>query len=163
MLQWYLSYRADPRALPLADRHYNRQKIGSSQFVPPGRCLVLLNRTQDAVWTTSYPYAQYVKHAWAGAWVNSLFRNESTVRASRLILEAIAISRSKFDLPALGMISFVDPVHVPPVKRRGQTIYGYCYLMAGFQHVGFTKDGKWTWQLLPSQMPDPLPLPMAWD
>lgn len=32
---WRLSWRADPRALPLADRHYNRQKIGSAQFVPP--------------------------------------------------------------------------------------------------------------------------------
>lgn len=161
--QWYLSHRADPKALPLADRHYNRQKVGSPQFVPPGRCLVLLNRTRQAVWTTSYPYAQYVKHQWAGAWVNSLFRNESTCRASDLIREAVAISRSKFDVPDLGIISFVNPNCVPAVKRRGQTIYGYCYLKAGFTHVGFTKDGKWTWQMLPGQMPDPLPLPQAWD
>ena len=26
---WQKSNRADPRCLPLADRHYNRQKIGS--------------------------------------------------------------------------------------------------------------------------------------
>lgn len=38
---WRLSWRADPRARPLADRHYNRQRIGAAQFVPPGRCLVL--------------------------------------------------------------------------------------------------------------------------
>ena len=42
---WRLSYRADPRTRVLADRHYNRQKIGAAQFVPPGACLVL--RTID--------------------------------------------------------------------------------------------------------------------
>lgn len=40
MSVWALSHRADARALPIADRHYNRQKIGSPQFVPPGRCVV---------------------------------------------------------------------------------------------------------------------------
>src|SRR6266496_775871 len=64
---WLLSYRADPRALRLADRHYNRQKVGSAQFVPPGRCLVLLTEAADALWVTSYPLAEYVQHAWAGA------------------------------------------------------------------------------------------------
>ena len=38
---WSLSNRADPFARDIADRHYNRQKIGSPQFVPPGRCVVL--------------------------------------------------------------------------------------------------------------------------
>ncbi len=37
---WHISHRADPFARDIADRHYNRQKIGSPQFVPPGRCLV---------------------------------------------------------------------------------------------------------------------------
>lgn len=38
---WRLSYRADPITRAIADRHYNRQKPGTAQFVPPGRCLVL--------------------------------------------------------------------------------------------------------------------------
>lgn len=38
---WQLSDRADPEARRIADRHYNRQKPGTPQFVPPGRCLVL--------------------------------------------------------------------------------------------------------------------------
>jgi hypothetical protein len=41
-LIWKLSNRADPVAVAIADRHYNRQKVGTPQFVPPGRCLVLL-------------------------------------------------------------------------------------------------------------------------
>jgi len=65
---WQLSHRADPKARDIADRHYNRQKIGTPQFVPPGRCLVLFGEsaTGRALWITSWPFAEYVRHAWAG-------------------------------------------------------------------------------------------------
>jgi hypothetical protein len=66
---WWTSHRADPRARVLADRHYNRQSVGTTHFVPPGRCLVLLTKQADALWVTSWPFAEYVKHAWAGAWI----------------------------------------------------------------------------------------------
>ena len=150
---WTLSHRADVNALPLADRHYNRQKIGSPQFVPPGRCLVLL--CDGALWVTSWPFAQYVRHAWPGAWVNSLFRKECAGQASTLIREAIAATRSVWTPPDLGIITFVDAKHVPGTRVRGKLIYGYCYLKAGFKHVGFTKGGLWAWQMLPSEMPEP--------
>ena len=150
---WLKSSRSDPEALPLADRHYNRQKIGSPQFVPPGRCIVLLSDCKHALWVTSWPFAQYVKHAWAGAWVNSLFRSEKAGVASELILQAIALTRTIWTPPELGIITFVSPKHVPPVYRRGIAIYGYCYLKAGFTHVGFTKGGLWAWQMLPEHMP----------
>ena len=38
---WEKSNRFDRRAREIADRHYNRQKPGTPQFVPPGRCCVL--------------------------------------------------------------------------------------------------------------------------
>src|SRR3546814_9775325 len=78
-----------PEGVKIADRHYNRQKIGSPQFVPPGRCAVLINTKSPSLWVTSWPFAQYVKHAWAGAWVNSLFRHEGQELASDLILDGI--------------------------------------------------------------------------
>src|SRR5207237_4162027 len=96
---WMESHRADPRALPLADRHYNRRKVGSPQFVPPGRCVVLLTAKADALWVTSWPFAEYVRHAWAGAWVCSLFRNESSALSSELITEAVAATRFLFGDP----------------------------------------------------------------
>jgi hypothetical protein len=154
-MRWHLSHRADPRALPIADRHYNRQKVGSPQFVPPGRGVVLL--AAKAVWVTSWPYPEYVRHDWPGAWVNSLFRNEGEGMASELIREAVAATRAEWEPPDLGMVSFVDPKKVPPAYRRGEPIYGYCYLKAGFRHVGFTKGGLWAWQLLPEDMPTPSP------
>jgi hypothetical protein len=159
-LIWRKSFRADPLALPLADRHYNRQKVGAPQFVPPGACLVFLSACQRAVWVTSWPKAEYVKHAWAGAWVNSLFRSEGAGIASTLIRHAVAATRSLWAPPPLGIVSFVDPEKVKPTYRRGQAIYGYCYLKAGWKHVGFTAGGLWAWQQLPAEMPDPAPLPI---
>lgn len=69
----YRSYRADPLAKPLADRHYNRQHPESKNFVPPGRCVVLLTENADALWVTLAPLAQYVRHQWAGAWTCTCF------------------------------------------------------------------------------------------
>lgn len=154
-MKWRVSNRFDPEPRELADRHYNRRKVGSPQFVPPGRCLVL--KQEKAAWITSYPFAEFVRHAWAGAWVNSLFRNESEDRASDMIREAVAATCFRWTPPALGMVTFVDPKKVPPTRVRGEKIWGFCYLKAGFQHVGFTKGGLWAWQILPEAMPAPRP------
>lgn len=149
-MNWRVSHRFDQRALPLADRHYNRQSVGSPQFVPPGRCLVLLTEHADALWVTSWPFAEFTKHAWAGAWVNSLFRNESPTLASDLIREAVARTRGKWpEVPALGMITFVDASKVKHKRDPGR-----CYLRAGFRHAGATQGGLLAFQLLPGDMPD---------
>jgi hypothetical protein len=147
--------------VPLADRHYNRRKVGSPQFVPPGRCLVFLSACERAVWITSWPFPEYVRHAWPGAWVNSLFRREGGIKASEMIRQAVAATRSIWTPPELGIVSFVNPKKVKPIMRRGQPVYGYCYLKAGFRHVGYTKGGLWAWQMLPHEMPEPQRLPLA--
>lgn len=151
-MRWRLSHRFDARALPLADAHYNRRKIGSPQFVPPGRCLVLLaGEPPDALWVTSWPFAQYVRHAWPGAWVNSLFRNQGAALSSDLIREAVAATLAAWgEPPELGMVTFVDSS-----KTRRKRDPGRCYRRAGFHHVGFTAGGLWVLQMLPSEMPEP--------
>ena len=148
-MMWHLSHRADRRALPLADRHYTRQKIGSPQFVPPGRCLVLLTAKADALWVTSWPFADYVRHAWPGAWMCSLFRNESDTLSSRLIREAVAVTRWRYGkAPLFSFITFVDEGKVIPKRNPG-----YCYLKAGWKVCGRTKGGLLALQLLESDMP----------
>lgn len=156
--RWHRSDRADPRALPLADRHYNRRAVGAPQFVPPGRCVVLLTADADAVWVTSWPFAEYTKHAWAGAWVNSLFRNESAHLSSELIREAVAATRQVFagpphfaEPPPEGMVTFVD---ADQVRRKRDP--GRCYVRAGFVRVGFTQGGLVALHLATSAMPAPL-------
>ena len=154
-MSWKLAHRFHPRACEIADRHYNRRKIGSPQFVPPGRCMVLLYEEDDgnAVWVSAWPFAQYVRHAWPGAWVNSLFRNESTALSSELIREAIAVTRSVWKPPALGIVTFID---ADKVRRKRDP--GYCYLKAGFERVGETKGGLVAMQMLPAAMPEPYSL-----
>lgn len=158
-MNWQLSHRADDRARPIADRHYNRQKIGAKGFVPPGRCVVLLTAGADALWVTSWPFADYVKHAWPGAWICSCFRNESVVLSSLLIREAVAATRWAYpDVPALGMVTFVDES-----KTRRKRDPGRCYRKAGFKPCGYTKGGLFALQLLPEEMPPAAaPLFPAW-
>lgn len=153
---WRESWRADPAARALADRHYNRQKPGATQFVPPGACLVLVaGEPVDALWITSAPIADFVSHDWAGAWVCSVYRNERAGRTSSvLIREAIAATRHVFgDPPDLGMVTFVDVEKVRPKRQPGR-----CFLAAGFEIVGRTKErGYLALQLTPDRMPDAAP------
>jgi len=151
---WRLSDRFDPAALPLADRHYNRRKPGSPQFVPPGRCLVLLAEDRTALWVTSAPFAQYIRHAWPGAWVNTLFRNEGGGLSSDLIRHAVAHTRDRWrQVPDLGMVTFVDASKIRSANP------GCCYRKAGFRHVGFTQGGLHVFQMLPADMPPPAAVP----
>ncbi len=167
-MHWHLSNHADKRAVPLADRHYSRKTIGAAQFTPPGRKLVLLTRDADALWVTSFPFAEFVAHAWAGAWLNCLFRNEGEVLSSRLILEAVAATRFHFgEPPSLGMVTMIDTK-----KVRKKRDFGRCYRRAGFIDarcplhypekvdgcqacLSMTKAGLWVVQMLPEMMPEP--------
>lgn len=152
---WALSWRADPRARAVADRHYNRQSVGSAQFVPPGRCVVLTTPDAGALWVTSWPFAEYAQHDWAGAWMNSCFRNEQRDRylSSDLIRAAVAATLAVWpEPPPLGMVTFVDAE-----KTRRKRDPGRCYRRAGFEHVGFTQAGLWAFQMRPDRMPNPLP------
>jgi hypothetical protein len=156
--RWCVSHRADPVACALADRHYNRQKIGSPQFVPPGSNCVFVSDCGRAFWVTSAPIAAYVRHAWAGAWVCSAFRSEGAGKASDLIRLAVAATRAHYDtVPDLGMVTFVNRAKVKPTMVRGEPTWGWTYLKAGFVHVGETKGGLMALQLLPNAMPEPLP------
>lgn len=150
MVHWMQSHRADPEARVIADRHYNRQKPESKQFAPPGRCMVLKTIDGAAFWITSFPFAQYVKHAWAGAFVCSAFRNEGSYLSSMLIREAAAATRAKWpDIPEKGMVTFVNRDKVRPKRDPG-----YCFLCAGFKRVGKTKGGLVALQLLPEDFPE---------
>jgi len=151
---WFLSWRADPRVARLADRHYSRKTVGAAQFAPPGRILVLRTADADAAWVTSWPLPEYVLGAWPGAWVCSLFRNESPALSSALIVEAVAATRWRFgEVPAEGMVTFVDEDKVRPKRDPGR-----CFRRAGFVPAGRTTDrGLLILRLDPADMPPPAP------
>lgn len=127
--------------------------------------MVLLTEKADALWVTSYPFAEYVRHEWAGAWVCSCFRNENQYNrknreghlSSHLINEAVAATRWysehvwRLPVPPQGFITFVDTSKVKSAQP------GACYRAAGWQEVGYTKSNHLlALQLLPDAMPDPL-------
>lgn len=135
---WRRTWRADPRCRALADRHYTRQSIGAAQFVPPGRCLVLhaYGDKGDALWVTSWPFPEYVKHAWAGAWVCTLFRNEGAGLSSDLVHQAVAATHWDFGPPPeLGFITFIQPEKIASENP------GYCFKKAGWRSDGMTIGG----------------------
>jgi len=147
---WEQSNRFDPRAVAIADRHYNRQKPGTNQFVPPGSNVVFMTPDERALWVTICQ--EHVRHAWPGAWVNSLFRNEGAGLSSALIREAVAATRALWPaVPDAGIITFVDGS-----KIRRKRDPGRCYRKAGWRHVGFTQERRlYVFQQLPAEMPDP--------
>ena len=113
-----------------------------------------------AFWVTSWPFAKYTKHAWAGAWMCSAFRleGEDLGAASTLIRDAISVTIYKYpDIPDLGMVTFIDPIKVSPIFRNGVPTWGYAWKKAGFKFVGWTKSRLMAWQLPPSEMPDKAP------
>ena len=162
---WRLSHRAHPFARDIADRHYNRQKVGAAQFVPPGRCVVLTAETATgrALWVTSWPFAEYVKHEWAGAWVCSAFRNEGAAVAGDLIWDALKATRRMFgDPPPLGLVTFIDRSEVRPFRTRdpwarivfGGDLYGVTWMRRGFRVIGETKSGLLALGIRPEDIPE---------
>lgn len=153
-MPWTLSHRADQRVRVIADRHYNRQSVGAMQFVPPGRCLVLSG--PSAFWITSWPFAEYVRHAWAGAWVCSAFRNEGTARSSDLIKSALSVTRWRWsrapavegwalrrrhDRTDVARTEFAMVTFVNTAKTMTKRDPGRCFRRAGFVEIGETAGG----------------------
>jgi hypothetical protein len=119
---------------------------------------VLLTKDATALWVTSWPFAEYVMHAWAGAWINSLFRNErpDLHLSSELIREACAATRAHYGNPPQphGLVTFIDAA-----KTKRKRDPGRCYLRAGFVRCDppTTKGGLVAVQLRPDAFPDPVP------
>jgi hypothetical protein len=153
LVNWHLSDRADPPANAVAKRHYNCQSPDSDQWVKPGACLCFRTAEYGAIWSSSWPRAEYVKHAWAGAWENSTFRNErqDLYLSSDLIREGVAATLALWpEPPALGMVTMIDLA-----KTRRKRDPGRCYRRAGFVPCGYTKGGLLVLQLRPDAMPEP--------
>lgn len=154
-MHWVLSHKSSAPARALADRHYNRQSPGSPWIAPPGRCIVLLTLTGDALWVTVQQ--RYAKHRWPRAWTCTLFRNEGPVLSSQLIAEAVAATRHLWgEPPSEGFITFVNPR-----KIRHKRDPGRCFRRAGFRLCGRSqRRGYLVFQLLSAEMPPPCsPLP----
>jgi hypothetical protein len=128
----------DPRGVALADRHYSRRKIGSPQFMPPGQTLILMTCSEDAIfgWWRPKPGVKAMNNL--DGWTCTIFRNESPVLSSELILEAEVILAYLKECGPDGLITYVWDA------KLKSTNPGYCFKCAGWQRLGTSKDGRKT-------------------
>jgi hypothetical protein len=138
-MTWERVTKFDRRAVALADRHYNRRKVGSPQFMPPGETVVLLLPDGRAVfgWWRPHPRSGLKAMNGLDGWTCSIFRNESARRSSELILEAELALRGATCGPD-GLLTYVWD---KKVQSRNP---GYCFKCAGYEVRGRSADGKKT-------------------
>lgn len=128
----YPTWRCDPEMADLADRHYSRQHTGAREFMPIGKTLVLRNQSGTVLfgwcWNTVVRYDKQLGYNCV------IFRNESQRLSSKIILEAEDWAVQRWGPNR--MFTYVDTAKV---KSRNP---GYCFLMAGWKRVGYSKQRK---------------------
>lgn len=121
----------------LADRHYSRRTVGARQFLNSGRKLVLRDTVGTVLFGWVFPDPDMRMDGQTG--VNcAIFRNESSRRASEIILEAETFATAKWG--PRRFYTYVDPRKVAPIKRHGEHLPGWCFLKAGWRYV-LNEDG----------------------
>jgi hypothetical protein len=138
---WQRVGKFDPRTANLADRHYNRRKVGSPQFMPPGQTLILLSHDEQAVfgWWRPHPASGIPSINGLDGWTCTIFRNESPVLSSLLILDAEqALYATGTDIGPDGLLTYVWD------SRVRSSNPGSCFKHAGWSVKGRSADGRKT-------------------
>jgi len=136
-----ISTKFDPECAALADVHYSRQSVGSPQFMPPGRTLVI--RDNEGLLVFGWLWQYYRDDNQAG-YNCCIFRNQSERLSSEVILECEGIARKVWGRNRV--FTYVNPVQLRTIKKRGCEFCrwppGRCFLEAGWVRNGASKSGK---------------------
>lgn len=132
---WRAVKRTDPRARALADRHYSRQTHGAPEFMASGRTLVMLTDDALAVWGA----IENMDPVGGVRWRVSIFRNESDVRSSDLVLEATSRTFAYWNRHYRGLPNVPLRTEVDPRKTRAKRDPGRCFLRTGWRRVGVVR------------------------
>jgi len=128
----------DHEMAALADRHYSRRTVGARQFLYSGRKLVLRNTEGTVLFAWIYPDATMRMDGQTG-YNCAIFRNESTRRASDIILEAEQAAFAKWGPNRL--YTYIDPAKTKTIKHHGQRIVWFAYRKAGWKPLVWL-DGR---------------------
>lgn len=132
---WVRVDKFDRSSAALADRHYSRRKVGSPQFMPPGQTIVLALNHAVFGWWRPHPASGIKQMNNLDGWTCTIFRNESDMRSSDLILAA---ERALTDCGPDGLLTYVWDARVRSVNP------GYCFKQAGWRTKGRSADGRKT-------------------
>jgi hypothetical protein len=135
---WELTHDGDPRAFAIYKRHYSFYQYADGRrddesyrnrnlFVGPGEKLVLIREGALFAWR------KFLDDSGQQGVNCAVFRNESPVRASVLILAAEEWAAKKW--PGERFYTYVNP------KKVKGTCPGYCFRRARWKHCGETKGG----------------------
>ena len=140
-MEWRKVTKFNAAACRLADRHYSRRNVGAHQFMPPGQTIILLLEDFHALFGWWRPHPNSGLRAMNGldGWTCTIFRNESPVRSSELILGAEAeLYRYADGCGPDGLLTYVWD---RKVRSRNP---GYCFLCAGWRRIGRSADDRKT-------------------
>lgn len=128
---WEMIKDGDALARSIFKRHYSYNPRSLSKlFVGPGEKMVLINHTGDAI----FVWRKYISD-YGQIGVNcAVFRNESQVQSSTLILEAEKIAAKRW--PNQRLFTYVNAEEIHSKNP------GYCFKKAGWRTVGFTKKRR---------------------
>jgi hypothetical protein len=119
---WQLAHKAHPDCAALADRHYSRRKVGSPQFMPPGQTIVLGAPNAVFGWWRPEPGVMAINGL--DGWTCTIFRNESDLLSSALILAAEAFI---VECGPDGLMTYIHDRKIRSVNP------GCCFKMAGWR------------------------------
>ena len=132
--EWLPVSVADWRLLGLRDRHY-AGGIGGKTAGAPGKRIAFVTFEGTAGWISYYQRPEEVDHDFGCGYLCSMFRNEGAGLASELIESAIRLTELRWGAHPEGWLTFVNVDAVRPKRNPG-----YCFLMAGFVPVGYTRE-----------------------
>lgn len=135
---WRVVGKFDPRTAALADRHYSRRKVGAPQFMPPGQTLILWRPRAVFGWWRPHPASGLQAMNKLDGWTCTIFRNESGLLSSTLILGAEAELLTRHGCGPDGLLTYVWD------KKVRSCNPGACFKKAGWRRVGRSADGRKT-------------------
>ena len=138
---WLPARDCDPRAYALFSRHYSASNYADGRrcdpsnptrfsFVGPGEKMVLLTADCRAL----FVWRKFISRNGQQGINCAVFRNESDILSSRLILEAEQLAWQRW--PGERLYTYVDQ------RKVKSTNPGYCFKVAGWQPCGITKSNK---------------------
>lgn len=129
---WRMTKDGDPIALSIFRRHYSYKNIRrkNGQFVGPGEKMVLITHENNAL----FVWRKFISDNGQYGINCAVFRNESKIKSSELILQAELIANNRW--PNERMYTYVNALNI---KSKNP---GYCFKMAGWKQVGITKVNK---------------------
>jgi hypothetical protein len=131
---WFGVKDGDPAAKALFDQHYSKHHYKDGRrpklFVGPGEKMVLMTPTSDAL----FVWRKFISGVGQEGVNCAVFRNESPILSSQLILEAEQLAWLRW--PGERLYTFVA---ADKVKSSNP---GYCFKKAGWVRCGITKVNR---------------------